>query len=150
YRDQFGYVEPVLKPDTAPDRQAELRCNPLVARLQEGILAHWEHFQAVQKLTGYDSEALRQYVYGLLERAVVYPTAEETRELTQLVHTEDFGHDHILALDNPKVGWKDLLQPQQLLKRLELSAWRYALLDNIPTGLANFAFRVAYLHLVKK
>ena len=150
YRDQFGYVEPVLKPDTAPDRQAELRCNPLVARLQEGILAHWEHFQAVQKLTGYDSEALRQYVYGLLERAVVYPTAEETRELTQLVHTEDFGHDHILTLDNPKVGWKDLLQPQQLLKRLELSAWRYALLDNIPTGLANFAFRVAYLHLVKK
>ena len=81
YHDCDGIIEPVLKPDSAPDRMAELRCNPSVARMQEGILSHWQHFQAVQKLTGYTSQQLLPYVHGLLERAVVYPTHEETREL---------------------------------------------------------------------
>lgn len=150
YREENGRVVPVLKADSAPDRQAELACNPLVAQMQQGIMHHWEHFNAVQQLTGYSSQQLLPYVHGLLERAVVYPTSEETGELTQLVHTEDFGHDHVLALANQPVGWGDLLHPRQLLRRLELSAWRYALFDRIPTGMANFAFRMAYLHTVKK
>jgi hypothetical protein len=150
YREHEGRVVPVLKADDAPDRQAELACNSLVAQMQQGILHHWEHFRAVQHLTGYSSQQLLPYVHGLLERAVVYPTTEETRELTRLVHTEDFGHDHVLALANQAVGWGDLLRPRRLLQRLELSAWRYALFDRIPGGMANFAFRVAYLHMVKK
>jgi HAD superfamily hydrolase (TIGR01549 family) len=150
YREENGRVVPVLKADTAPDRQAELACNPLVAQMQQGITHHWEHFNAVQQLTGYSSQQLLPYVHGLLERAVVYPTREETRELTQLVHTEDFGHDHVLALANQPVGWGDVLRPRQLWRRLEVSAWRYALFDRIPTGIPNFAFRIAYLHTVKK
>ena len=150
YRDCDGRIEPVLKPDSAPDRQAELRCNASVARMQEGILCHWEHFQAVQQLTGYSSQQLLQYVHGVLERAVVYPTTEETRELTRLVHTEDFGHDHVLELGNRAVGIRDLLRPRRLLQSMKAAAWRYALLDKIPTGLPNFAFRIAYLHTVEK
>jgi hypothetical protein len=42
------------------------------------------------------------------------------------------------------------LRPRQLWRRLEVSAWRYALFDRIPTGIPNFAFRIAYLHTVKK
>lgn len=150
YCEQAGQVVPVLKADTAPDRQAEILCNPLVAQMQQGILHHWEHFRAVQRLTGYGSQQLLPYVHGLLERAVVYPTTEEIHELTKLVHTEDFGHDHVLALANQAVGWGDLLRPRRLWRRLEVSAWRYALFEKIPTGMANFAFRVAYLHAVKK
>lgn len=150
YRECDGHIEPVLKPDSAPDRQAELRCNASVARMQEGILFHWRHYRAVQQLTGYTSQQLLPYVYGILERAIVYPTREETRELTRLVHTEDFGHDHVLDLGNPALGLRDLLHPRRLLQRLELSAWRYALFDSIPTGMANFAFRMVYLHTVKK
>ncbi|MDD5393353.1 MAG: HAD hydrolase-like protein [Thiothrix sp.] len=150
YRDCDGRIEPVLKPDSAPDRQAELRCNASVARMQEGILCHWEHYRAVQQLTGYASQQVLPYVHGLLERAVVYPTAEETRELTRLVHTEDFGHDNVLALGNRAFGVRDLLRPQQVWNRMKVAAWRYALLDKIPTGLPNFAFRIAYLHTVEK
>jgi predicted HAD superfamily hydrolase len=150
YRDCDGHIEPVLKPDSFPDRQAELRCNASVARMQEGILCHWEHFRAVQQLTGYASQQLLPYVHGLLERAVVYPTAEETRELTRLVHTEDFGHDHVLELGNRAIGMGDLLRPRRLLQYMKVAAWRYALLDRIPTGLPNFAFRIAYLHTVDK
>lgn len=150
YRERGGRIEPVLKADAAPDRQAELACNPLVIKMQQGILHHWEHFRAVQKLTGYSSQQLLPYVHGLLERAVVYPSREETRELTRLVHTEDFGHDHVLELGNHALRWHDLLRPHQVMKRLELSAWRYALFDRMPTGIANFAFRMVYLHTVKK
>lgn len=150
YREHNGIIEPVLKADTAPDRQAELACNILVTQMQQGILHHWEHFRVVQKLTGYDSHQLLPYVYGLLERAVVYPTREEARELTKLAHTEDFGHDHVLDLGNRALRWRDLLHPRQLMRRLELSAWRYALFDRMPAGIANFAFRMVYLHTVKK
>lgn len=150
YREHQGTVLPVLKPDSAPDRQAELQCNVTVGWMQDGVLHHWEHFRAIQKITGYSSEDLLPYVYGLLERAVVYPTREETQALTQLAHTEDFGHDHVLDLGSQPVRWRDLLRPKRLLQRLEVSAWRYALFSGMPTGFANFAFRVAYLHMVKK
>ena len=150
YREANGRIFPILKPDTMQDRRAELRCNPSVARMQEGIMCHWEHYRAVQRLTGYASQQLLPYVHGLLERAVVYPTREETRELTTLVHTEDFGHDHVLELGKSALGLRDLLQPSRLINSMRFAAWRYALLDKIPTGLPNFACRVAYLHSVEK
>lgn len=150
YQEVNGRIEPVLKPAYASDRQAELSANPSVARLQEGILQHWEHFKVVQQLTGYTSQQLLPYVHGLLERAVVYPTREEARELTQLVHTEDFGHDHILSLAAPKLTWWDFLKPKQLWQRFRHVAWRYALLDNLPSQLPNFACRIAYLRMVEK
>lgn len=150
YREHEGMIQPVLKADAAPDRQAELDCNVLVMQMQQGIMHHWEHFRAVQILTGYDSQQLLPYVHGLLERAVVYPQQEEIRQLTRLVHTEDFGHDHVLELGSRSLRWRDLLRPRQLMRRLELSAWRYALFGQMPAGIANFAFRMVYLHTVKK
>jgi FMN phosphatase YigB (HAD superfamily) len=150
YRDRDGRIEPILKHDGAADRQAELRCNASVARMQEGILCHWEHYRAAQQLTGYASQQILPYVHGILERAIVYPTREETRELTRLVHTEDFGHDHVLELGKRALGLRDLLRPRRLLNSMRFAAWRYALLDKMPTGLPNFALRVAYLHSVDK
>ncbi|MEZ5447705.1 MAG: hypothetical protein R3E89_01295 [Thiolinea sp.] len=145
-----GQVEPVFKPDSAHDRQAELACNPWVASLQQGVLAHWQTFRTVQRLTGYSSQELLPYVYGQLERAIVYPEREEIRYLTRLAHTEDFGHDHVLDLGRQAFGWRDLLQPLAFWRRLRDTAWRYALLAHVPTGIANFVVRVAYLHAVKK
>ncbi|WP_020396502.1 HAD family hydrolase [Thiolinea disciformis] len=150
YREQAGVVEPVLKSPTAPDRMAEIACNHMVSSLQQGILAHWRHFQAVQRLTGYQSVEILPYVYGLLERAVVYPTREESRLLSQLVHTEDFGHDHILSIGRDKLSWQDLLKPRQLWHRFKVSAWRYAWLAGFPTNMTNFVLRMAYLRAVKK
>ncbi len=150
YRRVKGAVEPVLKSGQAPDRRAELACNRMVDAMQAGALQHWAHFRAVQRLTGYSSVQLLPYVYGVLERAVVYPTREESRQLTRLVHTEDFGHDHVLELGKRSLGWRDVLRPQEVWQRIQQSAWRYALFASIPTSLANFAFRVVYLHAVKK
>ncbi|PID49960.1 MAG: haloacid dehalogenase [Proteobacteria bacterium] len=145
-----GIIEPILKSSNAPDRMAEIACNRMVAAIQAGVMVHWRHFRVVQRLSAYHSSDLLSYVYGVLERAVVYPTREETRMLTRLAHTEDFGHDHVLELGRHAIGWRDLLRPRQLWMRFQHAAWRYALLANIPTGFANFAFRMAYLHAVKK
>ena len=145
-----GSIEPVLKSSQAPDRLAEVACNRMVAAIQEGVMLHWQQFQVVQRLTDYKSSDLLPYVYGLLERAVVYPTREEAQFLTRLVHTEDFGHDHVLELGRKALSWQDFLHPQHLWQRVQQSAWRYALLDSIPTSAPNFAFRMAYLHSVRK
>nr|CAA6814715.1 MAG: Haloacid dehalogenase [uncultured Thiotrichaceae bacterium] len=150
YQRVDGKVAPVFKSEQAADRKAEVECNSMVAAMQEGAMAHWKQFLLVQRLTGYSSQDLLPYVYGQLERAIVYPTKEETQMLTQLVHTEDFGDDHILDLGQRTLSWGDLLKPLQLWQRLRLSAWRYAMFAGIPTGVANFMVRMAYLHAVKK
>src|SRR5690606_8834079 len=75
--DANGRIIPVLKSDDTEDRRQELACNPMIAALQEGVLAHLEHFHAAQALTGFDFDALRPYALGLLERAVVYPEVDE-------------------------------------------------------------------------
>lgn len=150
YIEQDGCIVPQLKPDTASDRQAEIHCNAWIASIQDGIFDHFEHYQVMQQLTGYRSHQLLPYVYGLLERAVVYPTKEETQYLTRLVHTEDFGHDHVLDIGKEAITFKDFLQPMVLIKRIELTAWRYALFANLPTYVANFMFRILFLYSVKK
>ena len=66
------------------------------------------------------------------------------------MHTEDFGHDHVLDLKQPSLTWLDLLRPRHLWQRMRLATWRYALLDRLPTSLPNFACRIAYLHAVEK
>ena len=150
YQWQGKQVVPVLKDDSAKDRQAEIQCNPWIHEMQQGILDHYKHYQAIQKLTGYRSQDVLSYVHGLLERAIVYPSKQETHYLTQLVHTEDFGHDDILDIGKKAIAIKDFLKPVKLIKTIEVTAWRYALFTNIPTSLANFMFRVFFLHAVKK
>lgn len=150
YQQVGDRVIPVFKSEQAPDRIAEVACNPMVAAMQDGVMLHLQHFLRVQQLTGYSSQELLPYIYGQLERAIVYPSREETQRLTQLVHTEDFGGDDVLDLGERRFGWRDVLQPVQLWQRLRLSAWRYAMFAGMPTGMANFMLRMAYLHAVKK
>ena len=140
-----GNVSPVLKDDTSPDRAGEIACNPLIARFQEGVLAHLEHFHAVWQLTGYTSSDLKPYVQALLERAVAYPSQEEVAEISRLVHTEDFGHDDTLNIENAPIGYLDLLRPRHLYRRLQYRPWKFAAFARFPTMLFSWLFRIGYL-----
>lgn len=150
YAEQNGSIVPQLKADTAADRQAEIRCNDWIKSIQSGILDHFEHYQVMQQLSNYRSDQLLPYVHGLLERAIVYPTKEETQHLTQLVHTEDFGHDHVLDIGKNAIKLKELLHPKALMQRIKVTAWRYALFTSLPTYTPNFLFRIFFLYSVKK
>lgn len=147
YRLEGERVVPVFKEDSAPDRQAEIRCNPRVAALQEGVILCWEHLLAAQTLTGVDFAGLKPYAMAMAERAVVYPTADEVRLIDALAHTEDFGHDNVLALTPQDVRWWDWLHPGRLRRRMVGTPWPFALLARLPTGLPALAGR--YLHLAE-
>lgn len=145
YEARDGRIVPRLKADDSPDRIGELTCNPLIAQLQAGVLAHLEDFHAIWSLTGYQAHQLRPYVQVLLERAVVYPTPEEVAQIGQLVHTEDFGHDHTLDIAPPRVGWLDLLRPRQLYRQLRPLAWKFAAFAHFPSDLPAWLFRLVHL-----
>jgi len=87
---------------------------------------------------------------GILERAIVYQTHKEAQALKRLVHTEDFGHDHVLQLGERAFKWRDLLHPRRFAQYLKLEAWRYAVFSRESLGIINFVLRIAYLHTVKK
>ena len=147
YTEAQGRIVALCKSDDSPDREAELACNPLIAQLQSGVLESLEHFHAIHALLNYPAEQLKPYVHALLERAVVYPTREEVAHIGQLVHTEDFGHDHILDIAAAPVRWRELLRPRRLYQRLRCVAWRYAAIAHWPSDLPSLVLR--WLHLKK-
>lgn len=150
YTEQGGKIHPIFKPDDAPDRQAEIRCNPHIAAIQEGVLLCWEHMVAVQSLAGYGFDDLKPYALALAERAVIYPTPEEVRLVTALAHTEDFGHDHVLDLAPMPIGWTDWLRPARLRSKLAATPWPFALFAGMPVGVAAMLGRYVHLKSVLK
>jgi hypothetical protein len=150
YVDAGGRVIPVLKDDAASDRQGEIACNPLIARFQAGVLDHLTHFHAAWRLTGYTLDDIKPYVLALLERAVVYPTREEVAEISRLVHTEDFGHDHTLDIAAASIGYSDLLRPRRLYQKLQPQTWKFAAFASFATWLPAWLFRWAYLLKTRK
>lgn len=138
-------VIPILKDDSMPDRQSEIACNPLIKKFQSGVLDHLVHFHAAWRLTGYDAINLKPYSMALLERAVAYPTNEEVREISRLVHTEDFGHDHTLEISAAPIRGIDLLRPRKLYRLLKHRAWKFAAFARFRSGIPAWGFRLAYL-----
>lgn len=145
YRRERGGVVPVLKSDEAPDRIDEIACNPDILAMQQGVELHFDHFVAVQELTGFRFAQLRPYVLGLTERVVVYPDEEEVRHIGSLAHTEDFGHDNVLNLNAQRLVWRDFLRPRRLHHRLRQLPWRYAPLAGFAAPWAAWLLRLAHL-----
>jgi predicted HAD superfamily hydrolase len=150
YAEQDGQVIPVLKDDRAPDRQGEIACNPLVERFQAGVLDHLEHFHAAWRLTGHNATEIKPYVLGLLERAVAYPTREEAREISRLVHTEDFGHDHTLDIGVIPIRYFDLLRPRRLYLKLKNQPWKFSAFAGFGWTLPAWLFRLMHLLDVRR
>jgi FMN phosphatase YigB (HAD superfamily) len=145
YVERDGQVLPLLKDDSAPDRQGEIACNPLIERFQDGVLDHLEHFHAAWRLTGYCASDIKPYVLGLLERAVAYPTREEVMEISRLVHSEDFGHDHTLDIGVVPVRYRDLFRPGRLYRKLRHLPWKFAAFAHFNWTFPAFLFRLAHL-----
>jgi hypothetical protein len=150
YREREGRVEPVLKGDDAPDRQEELLSNPMIEACQAGMMDHLKHFHAAVRLTGYGFDDLKPYVLALLERAVAYPTPEEVDNIGKLAHTEDFGHDHTLAIAGESVGYLDFLRPRRLVRKLRHKPWRFAAFASFRSRLPAWLFRLTYFYLLDR
>lgn len=145
YEDAHGRVVPVLKDDAASDRRGEITCNPLIERFQAGVLDHLEHFHAAWRLTGIHMPDVKPYVLALLERAVVYPTREEVREISRLVHSEDFGHDHTLDIRAAPLRFCDFLRPRALYRKLWRQPWKFASFAQFNAMWPALLFRLLHL-----
>lgn len=150
YAEQDGQVIPVLKDDRAPDRQGEIACNPLIERFQAGVLDHLEHFHAAWRLTGHHAAEIKPYVLALLERAVAYPTREEAGEISRLVHTEDFGHDHTLDIGVIPVRYLDLLRPRRMYLKLRNQPWKFSAFAHFGWMFPAWLFRLMHLLDVRR
>lgn len=150
YVEKEGRVMPLLKDDSAPDRKGEIACNPLIERFQDGVLDHLDHFHAAWRLTGYRSSDIKPYLLALLERAVAYPTREEVREISRLVHTEDFGHDHTLDIGMTPVRYRDLFRPRHLYQKLRHQPWKFSAFAHFGWSFPALLFRLMHLMDVRR
>jgi len=124
-RNEDGRMVPVLKDDSAPDRQAELVMNPLIEQIHAGVLAFCDQFAKAAHLTGYGHEDLRPFMMALGERVVSFPNRNEAERLMQVTHSEDFGFDGTLHLQQDHLRLTDLFHPKAFIRRLRRSNWIY-------------------------
>lgn len=150
YADEAGRVVAILKDDSAPDRLGEILCNPMIERFQAGVLDHMAHFHAAWKLTGYDFADIKPYALAVMERAVVYPTTQEVTEISRLVHTEDFGHDHTLDMSATSLDYLDLLRPRSVIAKLRHKPWKFAAFARFASSLPAWLFRILYFYLISR
>ncbi len=143
-RNGDGRVEPVLKGDDSPDRQAEMTFHDAIEGMQKGILDFADEYLRAVRLTNYDFDDIKPFVVTLMERAVGFPRKAEIARLSGLVHSEDWGHDNILDVQSEPSGgfWRNPI------KAVKASDWPYGLVTEKTGVLGASIFR--YLHLLRK
>gem|GEM_PF-766271 len=133
-QDDHHRMQPVFKPDHAPDRRKELEANDLICQIQAGILGFCDNFAAAAALTGYRSADLMPYMLTLMDRAIIHPTAEEVHKLTRISHSEDFGGNQFMDMASVRLSWRQPKNWLHLSRRLEQSDWRYGSLVSMKLG----------------
>lgn len=133
-----GAVQPEFKPAHSPDRKVEILCDPIIKKIQEGILSFSDEYLKAIRLTRYGFRELKPFMLTLAERAVVYPRKDEVNNLTRLVHTEDWGHDNVMDLTEVKNTnfWRDIKNS------IHKSDWRYGTLTQKVGSWAIGVFRM--------
>jgi predicted HAD superfamily hydrolase/glycosyltransferase involved in cell wall biosynthesis len=128
YREDLetGVVEPIFKDSNASDRIAELLHNEKIEQVQRAVVDFSKEFIRAVKLTGYSFEEIKPFILTLVERCVVFPTAEEVNQLMNLTHAEDFGCDNIMDFNADRIdSLKTVFYPPKLLNKIKRSNWSY-------------------------
>jgi predicted HAD superfamily hydrolase len=121
---QTGEIEPTFKSESAPDRLIELRQDPVIRELQQGVIDFAEQFRSIIKSTAYTFSDVKPFVGTLMERHLVFPTAEEADRIMNLKHSEDFGTDNVMDwAGNRTRGLRSILKPRTLWRDIRGSYW---------------------------
>jgi hypothetical protein len=137
-----GMVEPVFKVGT-PDGAAELGSNEKIKSIKRGAMDFCAEFKRATALTGYRFSEIKPFIMTLAERAVAFPTTDETKQLMELKHAEDFGSENIMDLNADGVSSAlAMLRPRRFKSMLATSNWRYGTVKKLGIPGANFLFRL--------
>jgi FMN phosphatase YigB (HAD superfamily) len=99
WRERAESVRPVLKQPGRPDRDEEIRINPCLAVMQQGVLDFTERYLDAIRWNGFTAEQVKPYVLATAARFACLPRREEARMVLKgLKHSEDFGASSSLDL----------------------------------------------------
>lgn len=123
---ETGLVEPVFKDARAYDRTVEILYNEKIGQIQRGALDFSKEFIRAVHLTGYSFEDIKPFLLTLIERCVAFPGAEETNNLMDLKHSEDFGYENVMDFNADRIsGLAAVLHPRRFLNKIKHSNWPY-------------------------
>ncbi|MBF0202895.1 MAG: HAD hydrolase-like protein [Desulfamplus sp.] len=125
YTNDHAHVLPVFKRSVKPDRKAEINSNPSIIEMQEGILEFTGQFIDALNITAYTAGDIKPFIETITERIIVYPKRKEVEMLTRLSHSEDFGGDNIMNLNDIKYSRQHLLKLPFIKGDLDKSDWKY-------------------------
>lgn len=120
-----GRIVPLLKNGAQSGRQQELRDDPLILSLQQGILDYVEAYQEMLPYQEQPPGFYTTFVMSQLDRFLRFPTKLEAQVLADIFHAEDFGTE-IVVQDNggndAAVGFKGGMS--RFLNRFNTATWK--------------------------
>jgi len=147
YVNNHSHVLPVFKQPIKPDRKAEIRSNPSIIEMQDGILQLVEQFIDALNITAYTADDIKPFMRTITERLIVYPKRKEVDMLTRLSHSEDFGGDNIMDLNNIKYSHNNIFKLPFLKEHLNRSDWKYG--SYVSMGMRSFLPLIRLYDLIK-
>ncbi|WP_041286315.1 hypothetical protein [Desulfomonile tiedjei] len=138
-----GAITPTFKSESAPDRLIELRQDPVIRELQQGVIDFTLQFRSIIKSTAYTFSDIKPFVGTLMERHLVFPTAEEADRIMNLKHSEDFGTDNVMDwTGNRTRGLRSILKPRTLWRNIRGSYWPAGTAGSAGAHLLQYLLRV--------
>jgi hypothetical protein len=123
-----GEVTPVFKQDSEKSRQAELRDEVTIARLQTGVRCYAANYRKAVELFGFDSAQMAPYAQMTVDRLARFPTRDEALAFLPMNNIRDLGSDHIDALSRGLVDTPVWKAWRKLHTVVYQCGWRYGAL----------------------
>jgi predicted HAD superfamily hydrolase len=120
-----GEVVPLFKPDSDKSRQAELRDEVTIARLQTGMRSYAARYRQAVEIFGFHDRQMAPYARQMIDRLVRFPTKDEALLFLPMNNVSDLGSDLVSPLSHGLVGtptWKAWSKMRTVIQR---SGWRY-------------------------
>ena len=119
-------IEPIFKDGNARDRTIEIQHDGMIDTMQKGVFDFSKEFLRAIRITGYSFEDIKPFVLTLIERCVAYPDKEETDNLLNLTHAEDFGYESIMDFKLDRfTSLTDVLNPNRFFSKIKNSNWAF-------------------------
>ena len=120
-----GEVMPLFKPDSDRSRQAELRDEVTIARLQTGMRSYAARYRQAVDIFGFNDRQMLPYARQMVDRLVRFPKRDEALLFLPMNNVSDLGSDLVAPLSHGLVGTPVWKAWSKIHKVIYQSGWRY-------------------------
>ncbi|SDC66609.1 HAD family hydrolase [Paraburkholderia lycopersici] len=119
-------IEPVLKSDDVPSRQAEMLDDGLIALFQSSVREYVRHYTTAISMLSLHAAQTLPYGKQMTGRMIRFPTATEAGYLLRLNNVSDLGAAEMYRMGN--LERLSVLRTKRLAQSLRSSFWKYGTL----------------------